>query len=188
MSRLIVNQIQGDAVSKEVEIPTGHTLKGTDAASIFSPGNVLQAVGQTFTGQTAVTATTDGGVKITNSDTTITPKASNSKFAVWVQLQCYRNNNGASGYGIHLYRGSTLIHTPYADWSAGAGHGVTSAMSCPTYLFYLDEPTSAPAGTDIVYSVYAECHTSSHEFRFNYSGTWSGVTNKSYIMIQEIAA
>ena len=27
MSRLIVNQIQGDAVNKEIEIPTGHTVK-----------------------------------------------------------------------------------------------------------------------------------------------------------------
>lgn len=180
---LSVQKIQGLATAADpttVEITSGHVLK--------APGHVLQAVGNSFTGQTAVTATTDGGVKLTNSDTTITPKASNSKFAVWVQLQCYRNSATSSGYGIHLYRGSTVIHSPYADWGAGAGHGITSATSMPTYLFYLDEPTSAPAGTAITYSVYAECHTSSHEFRFNYTGTWSGVTNKSYVMIQEIAA
>ena len=42
MSRLIVNQIQGDAVSKQVEIPTGHKLKSSEAGAIVHPGSIVQ--------------------------------------------------------------------------------------------------------------------------------------------------
>lgn len=43
MSRLIVNQIQGDAVSKEIEIPTGHKLKSSEAGAIVQPGSVVNS-------------------------------------------------------------------------------------------------------------------------------------------------
>ena len=44
MSRLIVNQIQGDAVSKEIEIPSGHKLKSSEAGAIVQPGAIVQSV------------------------------------------------------------------------------------------------------------------------------------------------
>lgn len=44
MSRLIVNQIQGDAVSKEIEIPAGHKLKSSEAGAIVQPGAIVQSV------------------------------------------------------------------------------------------------------------------------------------------------
>jgi len=42
MSRLIVNQIQGDAVSKQTEIPTGYKLVAADTGSIVAPGQIVQ--------------------------------------------------------------------------------------------------------------------------------------------------
>jgi len=61
MSRLIVNQIQGDAVSKEIEIPTGHTVKvegvldTTSATRTVGNGEIIEQLtapcdGRTVTG------------------------------------------------------------------------------------------------------------------------------------------
>jgi hypothetical protein len=43
MSRLVVSQIQGDAVNKEIEIPAGHKLKSSEAGAIVQPGSVVNS-------------------------------------------------------------------------------------------------------------------------------------------------
>lgn len=58
MSRLIVNQIQGDAVSKEIEIPSGHTVKvegvldTTSATRTVGSGEIIEHLSAPCDGRT----------------------------------------------------------------------------------------------------------------------------------------
>ena len=119
MSRLIVNQIQGDAVSKEIEIPTGHVLKTSDTAGILSPGQVINTGSyNTGYGSGARLTTTSGSWQTLNivgtsaaafgscSQTisnviTFNKKYNNSQILITANFPTY-NGNGGSGHGIRL--------------------------------------------------------------------------------------
>ena len=104
MSRLIVNQIQGDAVSKEVEIPTGHKLQGVDTGAIAAPGSVIQIVHgkltTAFSGTgTAGTFPADNYFLDPGIEATITPKFSDSQILITTHLYVGQDTT-SSGYQV----------------------------------------------------------------------------------------
>jgi hypothetical protein len=113
MSRLIVNQIQGDAVSKNIEIPSGHTL--------YAPGHVIQCQVQTQTvGNSShdadITAQNTTGEGFANAMTVntvnITPKFSNSKILMQWSGQLYIEGSAGGGADIFFGKdGSNILTT-----------------------------------------------------------------------------
>ena len=76
MSTLYTDNIRANNAS-QITLPTGQKIVGTDAASIYSPGNVVQMVDATGATQTSVTA--NNTWVATNALVSITPKFNNSK-------------------------------------------------------------------------------------------------------------
>ena len=106
MSRLIVNQIQGDAVTKNIEIPSGHTL--------YSPGHVIQYFHTVQTYSLALaTLNTYVDYHSTQGQITITPKSTSSKILIECMWQAYIGNNAGSSewssINCRILRGSTVI-------------------------------------------------------------------------------
>lgn len=76
MSTLYTDNIRANNAS-QITVPTGQKIVGTDVASIYSPGNVVQMVDATGAQQTA-TSSNNTWVQ-TAAAVSITPKFSNSK-------------------------------------------------------------------------------------------------------------
>ena len=106
MSRLIVNQIQGDAVTKEVEIPTGYKLVAADGAGIYAPGGIVNAEQFVYSGTTSSTST-----NLTVFDENITPKLSGSKFLISFEIKCSRTHN----YSVYFQLGIDDVYTLYGQ-------------------------------------------------------------------------
>ena len=121
MSRLIVNQIQGDAVNKEIEIPTGHKLK--------APGTPVQIVTATTGTGTAVMFTFNGAARLGCVGAAITPKFANSKILITGFVHGFINGGG-SQCGLRL----ELVSHPTTTFDDG------SSVSSATQLFS-DEDT-----------------------------------------------
>ena len=141
MSRLIVNQIQGDAVSKEVQIPSGHKLVTSDTAGIVSPGQVINAgTYNTGYGSGARLSTTSatwqtlpivgtGASAFGSCSQTITnvitfnKKYNNSQILITVNFPTY-NDTGGSGHGIRLQYYRTGQSAALVDiLDNGSAHG-----------------------------------------------------------------
>lgn len=106
MSRLVVNQIQGDAATKEVEIPSGHTL--------YAPGHVIQYFHTVQTASLSLSSTSTWvDYHATQGEIAITPKSTSSKILIEVMWQAYVGNNAGasewSGVTCRILRGSTVI-------------------------------------------------------------------------------
>ena len=110
MSRLVVNQIQGDAVSKEIEIPSGHKLK--------APGTPIQIITATTGTGTAVMFTFDGAARLGCVGAAITPKFANSLILITGFVHGFTNNSsGQCGLGLELVSHPT---TTFDDGSSVA--------------------------------------------------------------------
>jgi len=110
MSRLVVNQIQGDAVTKEIEIPADHKLK--------APGTPIQIVTATTGTGTATLFTFDGAARLGCVGAAITPKFSNSKILITGFVHGFTNNSsGQCGLGLELVSHPT---TTFDDGSSVA--------------------------------------------------------------------
>ena len=130
MSRLVVNQIQGDAVSKEIEIPSGHKLK--------APGTPIQIITATTGTGTAVMFTFDGAARLGCVGAAITPKFANSLILITGFVHGFTNNSsGQCGLGLELVSHPT---TTFDD-----GSSVASA----TQLF-AHEDTMFLSGTQLM--------------------------------------
>lgn len=85
MSRLIVNQIQGDATSKQIEIPTGHKLTG-GAGSIVTAGSVVQCQNIRVTDRSSQSIATNSSdasaTDIVGMTLNVTPVFANSKMII----------------------------------------------------------------------------------------------------------
>ena len=109
MSRLIVNQIQGDAVSKQIEIPTGHKLK--------VPGTPLQIITATTGIGTATLFTFNGAARLGCVGAAITPKFTNSKILITGFVHGFINSAAQGGLGLELVSHPT---TTFDDGSSVA--------------------------------------------------------------------
>jgi len=179
MSRLIVNQIQGDAVSKEIEIPTGHKLNITDTAALVVPGAVLQTVSNSF-------GNNDNGTSTSFFDTSVnislTTKRANSKVMYLGQLGL--NCSTGKYMVVRLVRRiggdsstDTAIHEP--NRISYAGTGGSGDLEAWNSFNYVDDPQQ-PAGTEIEYRIQIRnANVQSGSVRI-------GDNANSYVIIQEI--
>ena len=123
MSRLIVNQIQGDAVSKEIEIPTGHKLIATDASSIVSPGTPLQIATTKWYSNHDTTSTSFVVIDVTDSYLTFTPKRPDSKLYIQYHLHYYTRTGHL--HGIKPYYNVASVGSDTALTSSSTFNEVT---------------------------------------------------------------
>ena len=172
MSRLIVNQIQGDAVSKEIEIPTGHKLKAVDTGAMAAPGTVIQVVQAVTDTEVAVSAAATWTSLMTG---TITPKSSSSKIMIMCSAASLQRNAATIGYKVR--RGSTdlVVQALYSDDTNWAGNSLC--------LNYLDSPATTSA---ITYTWLGYNHGATDPLYWNYDNSTLESTNAS-ITLMEIA-
>ena len=172
MSRLIVNQIQGDAVSKEIEIPAGHKLKAVDTGAMAAPGTVIQVVQAVTDTEVAVSAAATWTSLMTG---TITPKSSSSKIMIMCSAASLQRNAATIGYKVR--RGSTdlVVQALYSDDTNWAGNSLC--------LNYLDSPATTSA---ITYTWLGYNHGATDPLYWNYDNSTLESTNAS-ITLMEIA-
>ena len=85
MSTLFVNNLN-TASGSTITIPTGKQLVGTDAASIYAPGMVVQMAERAGDNNVSRAASTSTSYVATNLQVTITPKFNNSKIIVLIVI------------------------------------------------------------------------------------------------------
>ena len=105
MSTLFVNNLN-TASGSTITIPTGKQLVGTDAASIYAPGMVVQMAERAGDNNVSRAASTSTSYVATNLQVTITPKFNNSKIIVRCVTTANTNQSTGSGELINytLYR------------------------------------------------------------------------------------
>lgn len=177
MSRLVVNQIQGDAVSKEIEIPSGHKIIAADGGGIVIPGTPLQTQTAMYK-STMTVATTAVYTKITGLTVNITPKRDNSKFLLQAKVHV-----GSAYYalGFVFYRDGSEVSDAKHE---SAGNRRRAAFALGEYsgndghedhnmsmvgVDYLDSPSGVTAGTQITYDIYGAPYSSGQPMRINRS-------------------
>lgn len=141
MSTLTVQNLRGIAPSNLITVPTGHRL--------YAPGGIVQVVQTVKTDTWATSATTP--TDITGMTATITPKSSNSKILVLVNLKWSINGHG----DIYLLRNGTKIYYGdlYGVQSQASLHGYGSGSYGTDYglcyggIEYLDSPGTTSAVT-----------------------------------------
>lgn len=107
-SILTVDTMQG-LTSGQINLPTGHKIKGTDVGSVYVPGMVIQ-VAQTKMGSVV---TMSGTSEVTGYDVglnvTITPKASTSKFYITTNIHSCCTDSYARTLAIRLFRNGVEV-------------------------------------------------------------------------------
>ena len=176
MSRLVVDKIQGNAATgNTITIPTGHTL--------VAPGHVLQCVSNIYTQQLSMQSSTYSDI----FSVTLTPKSSNSKFAIDALMtfsdngRGYTTNNVETRFALfNSYNQSyvnSAVTTSYTGgtefWGWDAELGYTLADELNAYLIkqvkFIGETTGSVAGSPITFSL-----------RWKNSGSYSSFLNRVY--------
>ena len=150
-------------------------------SSSLPSGTVLQ-VKQTVLSTTY--ALTDSYADITGFSVSITPSSTSSKILVQVNLQ--GRVTGTEGWGLRLYRDTTLIHDPTPDTS-GPPYFLYLSISGSTLhgsgaFSYLDSPSTTSATT---YKIQGRKRTSGGTADLPSSGTDNN--GSSSITVMEIA-
>ena len=123
-STLKINNID-TASGSTITIPTGKTLVGTDAASIYAPGMVVQMAERAGDNNVSRAATTSTSYVSTNLRVTITPKFSNSKIIVRCVTTANTNQSTGSGSMINYTIYRSIGGSSFANIRAqtnGIGH------------------------------------------------------------------
>ena len=175
MSELYVNKIYSHTdANNQIEIPTGHKLVGTDAASIVSPGHATQTVSGTYS--TAGSTTSTSAVQAWTG-LSITPKFSTSLIKVECNWYCMHRDY-YDGYA-QIYRNGSAINVRKVIRNAGhtgasfVGGQSVAAWYCPAWLWSF---TEAAGGTSqLTYSIYCWTQDTSQT-------TW---WNDAYSSVQE---
>lgn len=103
MSTLYTDNIRANNAS-QITVPTGQKIVGTDAASIYSPGSVVQCVHNTFDAHTSINS---GVAKFI--DYSITTKLANS----FIMAQVYYSTSHPASY-------SDVDHAFALGWKTGS--------------------------------------------------------------------
>lgn len=139
--------------SGNITIPTGVKVVGTDAASIYAPGMVVQMVSLSDTTVTRA-ASASASFVASNITNTITPKFSNSKIIARVATTLNNNTNSASNIVATIYRrigSGSFSNIRSGDWGITQAYGASSRIQVPCIAEIVD----APATTDAVtYTLY----------------------------------
>ena len=179
MSTLFVNNLN-TASGSTITIPTGKKLVGTDSASIYAPGMVVQVVTSETTTQIAGTA---GASEVALGFTgAITPKFSSSKIYVAVNLQA-AVTGVMSNYamGLKVRRGTSASDALILE--ARFGHyanqtNVNRELFSTIAFADLDSPNTTSA---VTYGTFAINIDQNPNYKI------SGNSGKSTITLMEIA-
>ena len=132
-----------------IEIPSGHKLSGT-AGSIVAPGQVIQVIQGTGSGNVETTSTSF--INYAASNTSITPTNSSSKILVLMEATVgpWQNNSQDAQQRQTIYRDGTqisrIVTTRLYDYG---GNGILSSVG--TSINYLDSPNTTNA---VTYQLY----------------------------------
>ena len=176
MSRLVVDQLQGNAATgNKITVPTGHSL--------IAPGHVLQCVSNIYNTQLSMQSSTYSDI----FSVTVTPKASNSKFAIDALMTFSDNGRGYTTNSVETkfalfnsynqsYVNPALVSnytggTEFWGWDAELGYTLADELNA--YLIkqakFIGETTGSVAGSPITFSL-----------RWKNSGSYSSFLNRVY--------
>lgn len=181
MSRLIVNQIQGDTVTKNTEVPSGHTFNviGELQKSGVSIGGIVQVkrdIDQTRSSMTG----TSGGFTNTGVSVDITPKSTSSKMLIFARM-FGEGPSDSHNISMAIFRDSTNINAGDAGLAgqrvmvtAGSDYYNNDTDSTPQTwsTTTLDEPNTT---SQITYSIRFANQGSTSTFYLN--GTVNATTS-----------
>jgi len=185
MSTLFVNNLN-TATGSTITVPTGKSLVAP--GHVVNTQSVTMTDAQSFLG-TSFTDISDG----TNAlSITITPKNSNSKFLLMMNMSG-SSNNGASRFGFRFLRNSTAVGLGVTEGNrisvSVAGIGSQSNTNDETLSFiHLDSPSTSSA---ITYKVQGQVEVSGSTLYINRSHTNANTTSvyrpASSFTVMEIA-
>ena len=159
MSTLFVNNLNTASGSTNT-LPTGKQIVGTDAASIYAPGMVVQFVESSTTSNRAEISSSS--YVATNCFIDITPKFANSKIQVRLASTINTDTNSTNTAVYTYYRriggGSfSNIRNTTNHYGIGQSYSAQSRTHCPLIAEIVD----APSTTDIVrYQLYLRTNQS----------------------------
>jgi hypothetical protein len=167
MSELSVGQLRGLTVNSNiVTVPSGHTL--------YAPGHVIQVGYGESTNTTTVSTTSFVQIGGSALSATITPKFTNSKILVTLNVGYY-SSSSVTGY-LSIFRNNTTNIATSGYYAYQAGEFNYGTMQ------FLDSPnTTSP----VTYSAYMRNHVSGQAFTVNYND--GGGQVRSSITVMEIA-
>ena len=152
MSTLFVNNLN-TASGSTITIPTGKSLVGTDAASIYAPGTVVQLVSLSDTTVTRAASSSTSFVA-SNITNTITPKFNNSKIIVRVATTINTNTSSAENIVYTFYRkigSGSFSNIRTGDWGIGQAYSASSRIQVPCIAEIVDAPATTSA---VQYTLY----------------------------------
>ena len=152
MSTLFVNNLN-TASGSTITIPTGKSLVGTDAASIYAPGTVVQLVSLSDTTVTRAASSSTSFVA-SNITNTITPKFNNSKIIARVATSINNNTNNANSIVITMYRrigSGSFSNIRDNSWGITQGYSAASRIQIPCIAEIVDAPATTSAVTYTLY-------------------------------------
>ena len=152
MSTLFVNNLN-TASGSTITVPTGKKLVGTDAASIYAPGMVVQMVSLSDTTLTRA-VTTSTSFTASNILNTITPKFSNSKIIARAATTINTNTNSAEFITITMYRsiaGGSFSNIRSGDWGISQAYSADGRIHVPLIAEVVDAPSTTSA---VTYKLY----------------------------------
>jgi hypothetical protein len=112
-----------------------------DLAGVSGSGKVLQVLQTTFSSETS--STSAGYADVTSASVSITPSATSSKVLVLVDTVGRVNGGVATGLGLQIVRGASVIYTHGTNIFATT----TGNEYLPCSLKYLDSPSTTSATT-----------------------------------------
>ena len=153
-STLKVNNLD-TASGSTITLPTGKQIVGTDEASIYAPGMVVQVAERAGDNNVSRAATTSSSYVATNLQITITPKFNDSK--IIVRCVTTANTNQSSGgeminYTLYRSVGGGSFSAVRAQTN-GIGHiyNTTSRTQCSVTAEVVDTPNTTSA---VIYKIY----------------------------------
>jgi len=185
--------IDGDKIKASsgntIFIPTGYILKGTDNASIYSPGSIIQVQSTTLTTVFSTSPSAGTFASVTGLSVSITPKFTTSKIYVSVNISGCCNSNAHA----RVTRNSTPVGVATGTLSsriAGAGSSVynngdtNSTKSC--VIEFSDSPSSTSA---LTYQVQVNGNGSTYFVNQSVNDSDANTTGRyiSSITVMEIA-
>lgn len=92
-SIITVDKIQG-LTGGQINLPTGHKIKGVDVGSVVAPGSIIQVINRTINGTTQSIATTTE-TQLSGWDQSITKNFANSMIVCWIKFYNYPSTSPA---------------------------------------------------------------------------------------------
>ena len=168
MSTLFVNNLN-TASGSTITVPTGKKLVGTDSASIYAPGMVVQVTNLASTPISGRLESSSTSFVASNLEGTITPKFANSK--INVRFASTINTNTESNhmvvYTIYRKIGSgsySNLRSTSGEYGIGHLYGSDRVQS-PLIAEIMDTPNTT---SQVYYKVYAR---SVHSITFELPAT-----------------